>query len=559
MDTKTDVKKSKTAEQFFAEMYRDLRRWNEDIPDSPERVDPVMRILLQLFSHQLAQIDERIDHTWRVATNSVIEALAPEAKRWPVPAYTVMRCEPADPVVEIDPHTKFFYKETREGGRTFFFSAQRTERLVAANVKHILLTENDSLVDILASPEGSPVEASSSTSSGSDTPRRLYIAVEFSGLPSSFNEATLFLKGHDDVLRQVRWAKWAPQGESGFNETGAFCPGISTSVEELFTEVEGDPVDWGGFRTSTDLFKQLEDHWVVLPPRFVSAWKPGPPDRELQTLLDGAKLQPEVESDSAYWIRIDLPPGGDKSKLREPLSMYFNCFVATNRNELTLFRHTGGDSLVEIELAEPIDTVLEIVRVEDSQGNEYSPRHLIQPGTERYSYTTEQRDEHLVLWFDLSSRFELPPDSITVTYTVTEGVVANGIAEGKITELYESHPGVVAAENVLPVRGAIPARSDEQMVKEISARLRNRDRAMTFTSIADWATTFDPRIRRAECANGIERTPQGVRRCVVVQIAVRPEDLYSEDEKRLLAQRLARFLKSRSPVNTQYKVEVVAA
>jgi hypothetical protein len=234
----------------------------------------------------------------------------------------------------------------------------------------------------------------------------------------------------------------------------------------------------------------------------------------------------------------------------------FSSFVATNRNELNLFRHTGGDSLVEIELAEPIETILDIVKIEDSRGNEYAPRHLIQPGTERFSYTMEQRNNHLALWFDLTSSMELPPDSLTVTYSITDGVAANGIAEGKITELYESHPGINAAVNVLPVRGAMPARTDEQLVTEISTRLRNRDRALSFAAISDWSTTFDPRIMKAVCANGIERTRRGVRRCIVVKVTVKQDDFYSEDETKLLAQRLTRFLRSRSPVNTQFRVEV---
>jgi hypothetical protein len=55
MDTRSKVKKSKTAEQFFKEMYRDLRAWNSDVPESPERVDPILRILLQLYSAGLEQ------------------------------------------------------------------------------------------------------------------------------------------------------------------------------------------------------------------------------------------------------------------------------------------------------------------------------------------------------------------------------------------------------------------------------------------------------------------------------------------------------------------------
>ena len=105
------MEKSRSPEQIFTEMYRQLRAWDAQIPESPERLDPIVRMLLQLYADQLAKIDKRIDRTWEVATGALIKALSPESKRWPVPAFTVMRCQAADPVVEIDPHVRFFYKE----------------------------------------------------------------------------------------------------------------------------------------------------------------------------------------------------------------------------------------------------------------------------------------------------------------------------------------------------------------------------------------------------------------------------------------------------------------
>jgi hypothetical protein len=101
-------------------MHRGMRAWNTQIPESPERLDPVLRILMQLYSHQLAHIDQRVEHVWSAAANSLIRSLCPECLRYPVPAFTVMQCDPLDPVVEVDIHTRFFYKERREGGQTFF-------------------------------------------------------------------------------------------------------------------------------------------------------------------------------------------------------------------------------------------------------------------------------------------------------------------------------------------------------------------------------------------------------------------------------------------------------
>ncbi len=115
---------SRSQEQIFADMFRELRAWNPDIAASPERMDPVLRILMQMYSSQLSRIDKRVDDIWDIATGSLIRSVCPEAARWPVPAHTVLKCELGDPVVEVDTNTRFFYKEQREGGRAFFFRAR---------------------------------------------------------------------------------------------------------------------------------------------------------------------------------------------------------------------------------------------------------------------------------------------------------------------------------------------------------------------------------------------------------------------------------------------------
>ena len=117
---------------------------------------------------------------------------------------------------------------------------------------------------------------------------------------------------------------------------------------------------------------------------------------------------------------------------------------------------------------------------------------------------------------------------------------------------------MVSAQNTTPVLGAIPAKTDEQVLREVSSRLRSRDRAIGFPEISRWGMTFDPRIKRVECENGIERGPQGVHRCIVVKVTIGQDAFYSDDEIALLKTRLTHFLSSRSPVNTGYRVEIAA-
>jgi hypothetical protein len=553
------VMKSRSRDEIFAAMHREMRSWNPQIPESPDRLDPILRVLLQLYANQLAQIDTRIDMVWDVATNSLIRSLCPESMRWPVPAFTVMRCEPVDPVVEIDPFAKFFYREKREGGQTFFFSALRNQRLIAAQIRHIFIQVDNSLVDLSPQTGDQLSTTTSRPRAGLKSGHKysIFIGIDHDGLAADFTDAAVFLKGMPDVLKQLRWSYWYPGSHfGGMYEDSGFCPGLTTSFEEALAPAGQNP-EWGGLRTGTDLFKPLEDSFVILPEKFTSTWEAGPPDEALSAQLTAQDINLPEASEKLYWVRLDLPPGGDKTKLQSAFEIYFNCFIAVNKNELTLFKHTGGNRLVEVELPEDISNILEITSVVDSSGRQYVPRHQMSADTSVRYYTPEERDNRLVLWFDFVSALEMPPDSLTINYSVTAGVAANGIEAGKINDLYENHPGISAAVNIIPTGGAIPAKTEKQIMTEVTARLRNRDRALSFAEISRWAMSFDPRIRSAISENGVERSARGVRRCIVLKAMVSTADFYSDDEAKLLQTRLASFLKARSPVNTHYRVEIV--
>jgi hypothetical protein len=550
-------KRSRTREEIFADMHRELRAWNPKVPESPDRLDPILRILLQLYSHQLSQIDQRIDKVWDVAAGSLVKSLCPESKRWPVPAFTVMRCQPTDQIVEVDPHTKFFYKEEREAGQTFYFSPLRKEKLLSAEVKHIFLKFDKSLIDLSPSPqESSSTHQRVQTLLPGGNTVGIYIAVDIDGRASEFEDAALFLKGLPDALKQLRWAYWYPGNNAGgFHEDSGFCPGLVSSIESMFSSGR-KASDWGGLRSSVDLFKPLEDNFVVIPEIFGSTWEPGPVPATIVDPATAAGVSLPPDEEHYHWIRLDLPAGGDKSSLQSPFEVFFNCFVVVNKNELTIFKHTGGNRLVEIELPEDISRILEITDVVDSNGRSYAMKHEILDDPTKKFYSLEDRNGKLVVWFDFTSGIDLPPDSITLNYSVTSGVSANGIEAGKVNELYESHPGIVSVENITPVSGAIPAKTEEQILTEVSARLRNRDRVLSFSEVANWTRAFDPRIKKVECRNGVERAERGVRRCIIAKVTLKATDFYSDDEIALLKTRLNSFLKSRSPVNSHYQIEI---
>ena len=550
--------KTRTREQIFTDMFRELRTWNQEIPASPERMDPILRILMQMYAGQLEGINQRVDRLWDVATNSLVRSVCPDASRWPVPAHTVMKCELVDPVVKVDTHCRMVYKEQREGGQTFFFAPIRNEKLISGKVLGLILQSENNQITL---PTYSQTGAARSQAAGEPVSaagaRHMYMLVEWSGQAEDLADATLFLRGRPEALQQIQWAHWLPMDATGaFKYESNFCPGNMDTIERMFSPDGRSPRFWGSFRSSGTIFDDLRDNFVLFPELFAQTLKPvDTSNPRLQEL--GLGLGAPPAGSKYYLFRLDLPPRGDRRALLDGVAADFGCFVATNRNELTLFKHTGGNRVVDIQLPEPVDTVLEIVRVVDARGQEYVPRYNVRNGGTENSYTVEERDGHLLLWFDFSNLMVQPPDSLTVTYAVTNGSSANGIEPGVIVNLYENHPGVNALQNINSAAGAIPAKSEEQILTEVSNRVRGRDRALTFADVAAWSRTFDPRIIDVECENGVQRTSSGVRRCIVVGIHVAERDFMSGEELQLLKQRLAAFLKARSSVNVQYQVEVI--
>jgi hypothetical protein len=552
------MEKSRTREQIFEQMHREMRIWNPEVSESPERLDPILKIMLSLYAHQLERIDRRIDHTWDNTVSSLIRALCPESRRWPIPAHTVIRCKPRDPVVEIDPHSRFFYKEKREDGHTFFFSALRHEKLVAAETKHMFLLVDHELFDL------SPKDKVKESDAYAEPPKipagaqaRFYLAVDFTGNPAEFVDSVLFINGLPDAVRQLRWGHWYPGTNFGeFYTDISFCPGLDCNIEEIFYK-DGKPINWGGLRSSGDVFSTLNDNFIVLPESFAATWELGPPDHKLADKLAQKSIVLE-EGDRFYWIRIDLPAGGTRSSLTGLTGVYFDAFLAVNKSEMKLFKHTGGNKILEIEIPENIDNIVDIVEVTDARGNGYIPSYEVRTDPNQRVYSVEEENGRLVLWFDFSTRLEPVPDNITVVYSTTAGTRANGIDAGLINELYESHPGIVTAENITMSAGAIPAKSPEQIMLEVSNRLRGRDRAISFQDVANWAMTYDRRIKKAACRSGVKKGAFGVFRCIKVAVTVSKDDFYSDDELRLLKVRLEMFLKSCSSVNTQYDVEITA-
>jgi hypothetical protein len=543
--------------KIFSELYKHLRVFNPDVPESAERVDPLLRMLLQVYSYQLAQIDSQLGKTWSVAKEALVKAVCPYPSRCPIPAQTIVKCTPVDPVVDIDPDVKFFHREEREGGKIYFFSPLVSTRLIDAEVSKILLMVGKSVVDVGPSVEDQRARSRSiaQVQQKTQSESRLHVGIKFSGPRSAMNGALMFVHAARDLRLALRWSDWHRCLNDGRTDMEShFCPGTTGGIKEILAGDTGR--NWGSLRDDTDIFGELEDSFVVLPSGYSTPWEAGSPDPSLVETCTRVGIDVSAD-DKLYWLTIHLPKETRLSLFDGHLDMRFDTAVAINRSEISRKKHTAGNRYVEIELPEKLDSILGVESVVDSRGDEYVARGQDLAVDPRYMYTLDERENRLVIMLDFSIWTEPIPEEIRITYSLTDGVSANGISPGGINSFYESHPGVSDVTNLTTTRGAVPAKSTDQILMEAGIRLRQRDRALTFEDIVAWAKTYDSRINEVKCSNGVERLEGILRRCVVVDVTVDSEEFHGDKEIEVLGNRLSRFLKERSAVNSQYLVRIL--
>jgi hypothetical protein len=164
----------------------------------------------------------------------------------------------------------------------------------------------------------------------------------------------------------------------------------------------------------------------------------------------------------------------------------------------------------------------------------------------------------MVLWFDFTNYPGTIPNSVSVSYSTTSGSLGNGIEAGKITQLWERHPGIRGVTNILPTAGGMPAKTQEELRSEISLLLCDRGRAVSFEEIEHWSRLFDSRITASKCKNVIRKGSQGAFRSTQVEVKVKAKEFCSDQELDLLKKRLESFLKERALINVSIEVNILS-
>ncbi len=534
---------SRSQDEIFRGLYRQLRRHLPDIPESPDRIDPMLRVLMHVFAGQLHTIEDHVEGLWDDVSRAVQETICPEVSRWPIPAATVMRAELNDPIVDIDSDTVWSYREERSSGRNFLFAATAPQRLARIEIAEAHLVCGDRVVR-------STVDQT--LAAEADGPLQLYVGLTYDGPPSALAGTHLYLKAANEATELLRWGRWITSREGRFVGTSGFIPGALSAVATLMGISEDQ--DLGGLRTIDELYADVVRPFVVWPEHATRDWRPESMPAAISRPLRRARLQTKEEE--RFWVAIDLPEAATIASVWPVGEWFGGATLAINRTALSLLKHTGGSRIVDVTLPEPYETIFAVDRVVDAFGNEYRLRQAVSDAAAAYVYVGREHDGRLRIWLEIPESVDGVPDTVSVYYSTTTGAAANAIDAGQIVQPYAPHPGIASAVNVVATSGGIPARTRDQVTHEVAQRLRMRDRALSQTDIEQWARGFDPRILNVVARSAVLRRPRGLARGVQVTLTVNGELFTGDTELDVLRHRVHRFLNARATINTPFEVTV---
>lgn len=555
---KWDFPKSK--EEIFRELIQDARRYWPELPDTQERMDPVLRMLFGAFAYQF----ETLHVSLQKIKEDIFEALARhlyyDALRFPTPAVTLLKFFPTDAGIEVDELTSLIYTEERgRERRTYHFTPVARLRLARAIPFKLLLLTKDGISDLsqrilekgilTGNPEIFPLPREFLERWEKDR-IVLFIGFKTEELTKAFTHLNLYVDAPQRTLSLLRWGTWFSSNEEGiFPIEGGEVPGKATFEITWKTKI---PPLIPHHRGVKEFLSDFEDQFFP-----IKNLTPSPLPREIQDLLKERVSDNIGTTEGMAWIKIILPEETTEKSLLEIRGIHTNCIPAINLWHQVHNHLTQGLPLVEITLPDPLSKIYQIEEVRDSSGKVYENRLMASDLRSTYLYTIKEDGDRpcIVLHFEGEERV---PDRIQITYSVTEDEDANGIEPGLITELYDKrqHPGIESVTNITRSSGGRKAPAREDLLRDFTFLLRNRSRAITSKDLEDLALSFDPRILRVNCEPGVETSPHGARRCIHVKISLGETEFATQGERDLFVKRLQTFLKERSPVNTSIRIIV---
>jgi len=546
-----------------------LREASETIPGlspDPKQADPVVVMLLKAFAREYAEVYRDLDDTVGLAYRALVERLI-QFPRGPSPATTVLEIESKDPSFAVSAGFEILCERPvadREGrNHQVHFTPIAETKLSPFEVSHFCFIDAAGEGRCWPAREGKASRGLGGAGKSFRAPPpanpALLIAID-SGGGAAGDPCVLFLHGPEPAVRSCLWGRWSLAGEglpliALGNDLGGFL------IPALRDDRRVPEPDLFSFRSSVKgIASPYAPCFVPLDAGLLlekAVPAPAAGGSQLAGLLAPARGR-------RAWVRIDMEPQAAVSQL-DGLKISTRSVLAANRETRTSGALDLDNSPVQlIPFPEGVthENLLSIDDVIDLRtGHRYeldSPDREPGPRSYRLTHAADARDARLALEVRTSAPPE-PGARIEARYSLCLGSVANGLAPGSVRVILspKDFPGVVSASNLVPTIGGGPAPSLTDADLAFRCVLRTRGRAVSRADLEDLAYSFDPaRIAAVRVGRGVMLGKRGPRICADVAVAPRPGAFFSDLEREVFRDRLARHLDARAPLGMAVRVEV---
>lgn len=359
------------------------RLWGYQETQPEGSFDPLVGLLMDTLSGELAGISSEIDNTEARLLEKLVELLIPDPLTGPLPAHGILRACPVEPSFTIHPGYQFCISRKYSGAgdsqaleKPVFFTPAGSFRLFRGQLKYLIAGnrifafDDDSGRETLAtSPPGRVYPAS-----------EIWLGVDLNDEPDNLEGLSFFFdirnEAHADSLYgSLARGRWTLNGLplNMVRETGSSGRSNGDTPESLLVR-ELDTTNRHTDHIHHYYCRQFFTLGGDVSPDLTKVRKakfPGLPEGRFQP-GDTVNQGPDL-----LWFRIEFPQVLP-AEVAEDIYCYINCFPVMNRH-LNEFTQSARDFLNILPLISD-ETFLDMKKVSGSSGKVYAARSF--PGKE---------------------------------------------------------------------------------------------------------------------------------------------------------------------------------
>lgn len=353
------------------------RLWGYQETQTDSSFDPLVGLLMDTLSGELARISSEIDNTEARLLEKLVELLIPDPLTGPLPAHAILKACPVEPAFTIHPGYQFCINrkfaasgDSQSAEKPVFFSPAGSFRLFNGQLKYLVTSHG-----FYAFEDDFCRETIATTAPGRfSTTSEIWLGLDLDDDPETLEGLSFFFDIRNEthagsLYESLARGKWTLNGQAlqmisgtGTGDKSSLDTPDSLLAKELDTTL----------RLTDHIHRYYRRQFFTLGRRSL----PDPaiihrqkiPEAIAGRFRAGDDFQPDKE---LFWFRIDIPQV-IPSEASDALYCYINCFPVMNRH-LNEFTQSAREFLNILPLISD-ETFLDMKQVTGSSGKIYAAR-----------------------------------------------------------------------------------------------------------------------------------------------------------------------------------------